>query len=71
MATNPQQASLKEHEAIHNPTTLFHGCDRKAAVAALNASVTTLLNQGFCEEGKNDQTYCQEDLEYSMSLITK
>ena len=68
-------ASLKEHEAIHNPTTSFRGwTDNEAAVAALNASVTTaslnatLLNQGFCEEEIDDQTYSQEDLEYENTL---
>ena len=62
-------ASLKEHEAIHNPTTSFRGwTDNEVAIAALNASVTTAslnatsLNQGFCKEDKNDQTYSQEDL---------
>ena len=35
-------ASLKEHEEIHNPTTSFRGwTDNEAAIAALNASVTT------------------------------
>ena len=68
-------ASLKEHEAIHNPTTSFRGwTDNEAAIAALNASVTTaslnatLLNQGFREEEIDDQTYSQEDLEYENTL---
>ena len=40
------------------------------SVAGLNASVTsasmnaTLLNPGFCEDDKSDQTHNQEDLEY-------
>ena len=62
-------ASLKEHEAIHKPTTSFWGwTDSEAAVDTLNASVTTaslnatLSNQGFCEEDKNEQPYSQEDL---------
>ena len=66
---------LKEHEAIHNPTTSFRGwTDSETAVAALNASVTSaslnasLLNQGFREEDNTDQTYSQEDLEYENTL---
>ena len=66
---------MKEHEAIHNPTTSFRGwTDNEAAIAALNASVTTawlnatLLNQGFREEEIDDQTYSQEDLEYENTL---
>ena len=66
-ATNPQQANLKEHEAIHNPTILFRG------LTALNGSVTsasmnaTLLNH-FREEDNTDQTYNQEGLEYENTL---
>ena len=66
---------MKEYEAIHNPTTSFCGwTDSEAAVATLNASVTTaslnatLLNKGLCEEDKNDQTYSKEDLEYENTL---
>ena len=49
--------------------------DSKAAVSDLNACISHhcltecyFLNQGFCEEDKNDQTYSQEDLEYENTL---
>ena len=79
MTTNPQHyvASLKEHEAIYNPTTSFCGwIYSEAAVDTLNASVTTaslnatLSKQGFCEGEKNEQPYSQEHLEYGNPLRT-
>ena len=60
---------MKEHEAIQNPTILFRG------LTALNGSVTsasmnvTVLNTGFCEDDKSDQTHNQEDLEYENTHV--
>ena len=51
------------------------GTDSETAVAALNSSVTStslnaiLLNQGFCEDQKNDQTDSQENLEYEKRAL--
>ena len=66
---------MKEHEAIHNPTTSFCGwTDSEAALDTLNASVTTaslnatLSNQGFCDGDKNEQRFSQEDVEYGIFL---
>ena len=60
---------MKEHEAIQNPTILFRG------LTALNGSVTsasmnaTLLNTGFCEDDKSDQTHNQEDMRMNMRIL--